>query len=110
MLVRYSSSNTLYINSMIYTEIAIGFSTIEEVDAALAHIPVKVLEMPKEVLFLTGKTFLSYRKNKGTQNAPLPDFFIGAHAVVAQLHLITRDTSKYRTYFPSLHLIHPGEH
>lgn len=63
--------------------------------------------MPREALFLAGKVFLKYRKNKGTKTSPLPDFFIGAHASVAQFDLITRDTSKYKTYFPQVKLIHP---
>jgi predicted nucleic acid-binding protein len=66
-----------------------------------------VLEIPREALFLTGKAFIQYRRNKGTKNAPLPDFFIGAHSAVTQLDLITRDLSKYKTYFPQVNLIHP---
>jgi len=68
---------------------------------------IKVLEMPREALFLTGKAFLKYRRNKGTKNSPLPDFFIGAHSAVSQFSLITRDLSKYRTYFPQVNLISP---
>jgi predicted nucleic acid-binding protein len=57
---------------------------------------------------LTGKIYLKYRKNKGTKHSPLPDFFIGAHALVSSFELITRDLGKYSTYFPKLKLIHPG--
>ncbi|MCB1719565.1 MAG: type II toxin-antitoxin system VapC family toxin, partial [Candidatus Competibacteraceae bacterium] len=60
-------------------------------------------------LFLTGKVFLKYRKNKGTKNSPLPDFFIGAHASVSNFSLITRDVSKFTTYFPKIRLIHPAQ-
>lgn len=60
-----------------------------------------------EALFLAGKVFLKYRRNKGTKNLPLPDFFIGAHATVSKFNLITRDSTKYKTYFPQLKLIHP---
>lgn len=56
---------------------------------------------------MTGKVFLKYRKNKGTKNAPLPDFFIGAHATVSKFELITRDVAKFNTYYPQLKLIHP---
>jgi predicted nucleic acid-binding protein len=107
ILERYSQTNTLYINTIVYTEISIGFDQIEEVEEALETLGIKVLEIPREALFLTGKAFLQYRRNKGTKNPPLPDFFIGAHSAVAQLDLITRDLSKYKTYFPQVNLIHP---
>ncbi|MDQ6962215.1 MAG: PIN domain-containing protein [Mariprofundaceae bacterium] len=108
-LEKYSQTNTLYINSIVYTEISIGFESIEEVERVIEALGIKVLEMPREALFLTGKVFLSYRKNKGTKTSPLPDFFIGAHASVSKLKLITRDVSKYRTYFPQVPLVHPYE-
>ncbi|HEB93549.1 MAG TPA: PIN domain-containing protein [Gammaproteobacteria bacterium] len=107
ILEQYSQTNTLYINSIVYTEVSIGFNKIEEVEMAISELDVKVLEIPREALFLTGKAFLKYRKNKGIKNAPLPDFFIGAHASISKFDLITRDTSKYKTYFPQVKLIHP---
>ena len=107
ILERYNQTNTLYINSIIYTEVSIGFIKIEEVEAAISALNIKVLEIPREGLFLSGKTYLNYRKNKGTRNSPLADFFIGAHASVSNFALITRDTSKYKTYFPQVKLIHP---
>jgi len=97
----------LYINSIIYTEVSIGFNRIEEVEAALELAGIKVLEMPREALFLAGKVFLNYRKHKGTKHSTLPDFYIGAHATVSTFDLITRDISKFKTYFPKLNLIHP---
>ena len=107
VLEKYSQTNTLYINSIVYTEISIGFKKIEEVEVAIKELDIKVLEMPREALFLTGKVFLQYRKNYGTKTSPLPDFFIGAHTAVSKFDLITRDTSKYKTYFPQVKLIHP---
>ncbi|MEZ5476864.1 MAG: PIN domain-containing protein [Thiolinea sp.] len=107
ILDKYSQTNTLYINSIVYTELSIGFEKIEELEAALAELEIKVLEIPREALFLTGKVFLQYRRNKGTKNSPLPDFFIGAHATVSQFYLITRDSAKYTTYYPQLKLIDP---
>lgn len=107
ILEKYSQTNTLYINSIVYTEISIGFNKIEEVETALAELNIKILEIPREALFLTGKAYLNYRKNKGTKNSPLADFFIGAHVAVENFALITRDISKYRTYFPKVRLIHP---
>ncbi len=103
----YSRTNTLYINSIVYTEISIGFNQIEEVEHAIEQVGITVLEIPREALFLAGKIFLNYRKNKGTKSSTLPDFFIGAHASVSSFDLITRDTAKYRTYFPNIKLVYP---
>ncbi len=107
ILEKYSQTNTLYINSIVYIEISIGFKRIEEVEKAISVLNIKVLETPREALFLTGKAYLKYRKNKGTKNSPLPDFFIGAHASVEKFSLITRDINKYKTYFPKVKLIYP---
>lgn len=109
ILEKYSQTNSLYINSIVYTEVSIGFNKVEEVEQAIAGLGLKVLEMPREALFLTGKAFLKCRKNKGTKVSPLPDFFIGAHASVSKFELITRDSGKYKTYFPQVRLIHPYE-
>jgi len=108
-LEKYSQTNTLYINSIVYTEISIGFNKVEEVESAIEELGIRVLEMPREALFLTGKAFLKYRKSKGNKVSPLPDFFIGAHASVSGFGLITRDLAKYKTYFPQIKLIHPPE-
>lgn len=109
ILNQYSQTNSLYINSIIYTELSIGFNRIEELEAAINQIGIKVLEIPREALFLAGKIFLEYRKNKGTKNSTLPDFFIGAHAIVNSLTLVTRDTARFKTYFPKLRLITPED-
>ncbi|NWH06101.1 type II toxin-antitoxin system VapC family toxin [Desulfobacter latus] len=107
VLSQCSQTNTLFINSIVYTEISIGFNRIEEVEEAVEQVGVKVLEIPREALFLAGKTFLEYRRNKGTKSSTLPDFFIGAHATVSSFDLVTRDIAKYRTYFPNIKLICP---
>ena len=109
VLEKYSQTNSLYINSIVYTEVSIGFNNVEEVEQAITELGIKVLEMSREALFLTGKVFLKYRKNKGTKISPLPDFFIGAHASISRFELITRDSGKYKTYFPQVRLIHPYE-
>ncbi|MCF6337729.1 MAG: type II toxin-antitoxin system VapC family toxin [Gammaproteobacteria bacterium] len=108
-LEKYSQTNSLYINSIVYTEVSIGFNKIEEIESAIEALGIKVLEPPREALFLTGKAYIKYRKNKGTKTSPLPDFFIGAHASVSQFGLVTRDLAKYKTYFPQVRLIHPYE-
>ncbi len=107
ILNKYSQTNTLYINSIIYTEISIDFNKIEEIDQAILKLPIKIIEIPREALFLAGKIFRKYKKNTGIKNSTLPDFFIGSHAIVSQFNLITRGSAKYKTYFPALKLIHP---
>lgn len=97
----------LVINAMIYAEISVHYSRVEDLDAAL---PMAMLErepIPFAAAFLAGKCFLAYKRRGGVRQSPLPDFFIGAHAAVAGYALITRDTSRYRTYFPALRLIAP---
>ena len=106
-LSEYSTHSPLFINPIIYTEISIGFNKIEELESALVKSGVQILEIPKEALFLAGKVFLKYRRQQGIKNSPLPDFFIGAHAAVLDLELITRDTRRYKTYFPKVRIIAP---
>jgi predicted nucleic acid-binding protein len=107
VLSEYSVNTSLYINPIIYTEISIGFKKIEELETALSQGGFQILEIPKEALFLAGKAFLKYRRSKGVKNFPLPDFFIGAQAAVLDLELITRDTKRYQTYFPTVKIISP---
>jgi len=108
ILNQYRQTNSLYINFIIYTELSIGFNRIEELESAINQIGIKVLEIPREALFLAGKIFLEYRKKKKTKISTLPDFFIGAHATVSRFGLITRDIARFKTYFPNLKLIAPG--
>lgn len=97
----------LYINPVIYTEISIGFQRIEALEKAVKGAGFKMLDLPREALFLAGKVFLTYRRNLGIKLSPLPDFFIGAQAAVLDLALITRDTGRYQTYFPTVRIITP---
>ena len=106
-LNRYGYDHKLLINPIIYTEVSIGFERIEEVEAAIISAGFEMLPLPKEALFLAGKAFLQYRRHKGTKSSPLPDFFIGAHAAVLGIDLITRDVGRYHTYFPTVTLITP---
>ena len=106
-LVKFSSITKLFINPVVYSEVSIGFKRIEELEYALNKTGLQMLEIPKEALFLAGKAFLTYRKNKGTKRSPLPDFYIGAQAAILKMDLITRDPSRYRTYFPTVQLITP---
>ena len=98
---------TLVINPIIYAEVSIGFERIEELEEALPSSYFRRDKLPWEAGFLAGKCFVTYRRRGGTRRAPLPDFYIGAHAAVMGMALLTRDVSRYRTYFPRLQLIAP---
>ena len=106
-LLLAADTSTVIINPIIYAEISIGFQRIEELDQALKPDMFERRPVPWEAAFLAGKCFLRYRKLGGTRRSPLPDFFIGAHAAVDGLTLLTRDAKRYRTYFPNLHLVAP---
>ncbi len=97
----------LVINPIIYAEVSIRYSRIEELDAALPKTMFDREAIPYEAAFLAGKSFLAYRRRGGAKRSPLPDFFIGAHAAVAGYRLMTRDAARYLTYFPKLPLIAP---
>ncbi len=97
----------LLINDVIYAESSVRFQSIDEFDAALAVAGITVASMPRKALFLAGKAFARYRAAGGTRTGVLPDFFIGAHAELEGLPLLTRDAQRYRHYFPSVNLIAP---
>lgn len=106
-LENLDQNHTLVINPIIYAECSVGYARIEEVEALFEHLGFAIKPIPKEALFLAGKAFLQYKKRKGEKGNVLPDFFIGAHAAVANYHLITRDRGRFSTYFPSVPLIMP---
>lgn len=98
---------TLVINPIVYAELSIAFQRIEELESMLAMGAFRIKELPREALFLAGKAFLRYRRQGGAKNGVLPDFFIGAHAAVLGIPLLTRDVRRYATYFPRVPLIAP---
>jgi predicted nucleic acid-binding protein len=95
----------LIINPILYAEVSIGYTTIEALEAALYRREA----LPWEAGFLAGKCFLAYRRRGGLRNSPLPDFYIGAHAAIGHLALLTRDAARYRTYFPTIEILAPAE-
>lgn len=107
ILDKYCLEYRLCINSIIYTEISMGFSLIEELETAINLCNFQIINIPREALFLAGKVFIQYRKNLGSKTSPLPDFFIGAHASILNIPIITRDTHRIRFYFPKLKIISP---
>ncbi len=106
-LAELANKTILVLNPLIYAEVSIGFERIEEIEAVLADDFFHREALPWEAAFLAGKAFLSYRRRSGTRRSPLPDFYIGAHAAVRKYRLLTRDLSRYTTYFPTLDVIAP---
>jgi len=100
-------TDELAINDVVYAELSVRYARIEQVEAALKGIRATLIPIPRMALFLAGKAFQQYRAAGGVRTGVLPDFFIGAHAVIADVPLITRDARRYRTYFPGIDLITP---
>jgi predicted nucleic acid-binding protein len=100
-------SERLALNAVVYAELSVHFATVEALEAVLAPFRFERLHLPWEAAFLAAKAFKRYRQGGGAKVAPLPDFFIGAHAAVAGLPLLTRDPRRYRRYFPKVRLICP---
>jgi predicted nucleic acid-binding protein len=103
-----SKIHELAINPVIYSELSLTFARVEDLDAVTEELELRFLEIPRHALFLAGKAFVRYRRQGGVKTNVLSDFFIGAHASVAGYTVLTRDTRRYRGYFPSLALIAPG--
>jgi hypothetical protein len=102
-----SKLHLLMINWVIYAELSVAFSNIEALDRVLDGMQLKIVEIPKPALFLAGKAFLRYRRRGGVKNNVLGDFFIGAHAAVSGLPVLTRDPRRYKSYFPGVRLVTP---
>jgi predicted nucleic acid-binding protein len=104
---RVAEQTTLIINPIIYAEVSIRYTTIEALDAALPSVLYQREALPWNAGFLAGKCFVLYRRRGGFRNSPLPDFYIGAHAAVGHLAVLTRDATRYATYFPKLEILSP---
>ena len=106
-LERAALNGPLVINDVIYAEVSARYAAIEAVDSMLDELNIDVAPTPRAALFLAGKAYLQYRASGGLRTGVLSDFFIGAHAVVEQLPLLTRDARRYQSYFPTIKLIAP---
>jgi predicted nucleic acid-binding protein len=102
-----SRIHALGINAIVYAELAMAFDAIEGLDQVIERMRLQMVEIPRPALFLAGKAFLRYRRQHGSKTSVLSDFYIGAHAAVEGVALLTRDVHRYRTYFPSVELIGP---
>lgn len=108
-LAKAAESGPLWINPIVYAEVSVRFGSIEALEVALPSDDFRRTPIPWESAFLAGKAFLAHRRAGGPRTSTLPDFFIGAHAAVAGLGLLTRDARRYPTYFPSLPLTAPSD-
>lgn len=106
-LVRAAEDGPLYINPIVYAEVSVRFTRVEDLDDALPATDYRRVGLPWAAAFLAAKAFVAYRRRGGERASTLPDFFIGAHAAVAGLELLTRDATRYRTYFPTVRLRAP---
>ena len=106
-LTEARDNGALVINPIVYAEVSAGFDRIEDLDGSLPTEDFQREALPYEAAFLAGKAFLAYRRRGGQKRSPLPDFYIGAHAAVRRYRLLTRDTARYRTYFPTIGLTAP---
>lgn len=107
ILSHYADHTQLFINPIIYSEVSLAFEKIEDLEAALPNDIFSRVAIPWEAAFLAAKVFQKYRKRGGKKLLPLPDFFIGSHATIAKLDVLTRDVKPYKGYFPNLKLISP---
>ena len=106
-LLLASREEELAVNPLIFSEVCMGYQTIESAKAELDLLSLTYLELPYESAWLAGQAFLKYKQRGGSKRSPLPDFYIGAHALVKGLTLLTRDIGRYQSYFPGLNVISP---
>jgi predicted nucleic acid-binding protein len=106
-LTRAGDEGPVFLNQIVYAEISVGFATVEECEWAVEAQGIERIPLPWPSAFVAGRAFTDYRRRGGARRSPLPDFFIGAHAAVEGLRLLTRDPARYRTYFPTIELITP---
>ena len=107
-LAHAAETGPVYINPIVYSEVSVRFTTVEALEDALPPQDYRRQPLPWAAAFLAGTVFVDYRRNQGTKSSTLPDFFIGAHAAVAEFTLLTRDVGHYQTYFPTVMLIAPN--
>lgn len=100
-------NQTVAINDVIYAELSVRFDSIERLESFLSGVGITMRTIPRAAVFLAGKVFKRYRLAGGLRYGVLPDFFIGAHAAVSELILLTRDAQRYRSYFPTVELVTP---
>ena len=107
MIASVSEAGVVVINPIVYAEVSVGFQSVDDLDDALPPEYFSRAPLPWDAAFLAAKVFEQYRRRGGVRRSPLPDFYIGAHAAVTGMTLLTRDARRYRAYFPNLRIIAP---
>jgi predicted nucleic acid-binding protein len=102
-----SQVHELALNPIIYAELSLNYRSYEALEEKVDDLELTFLDLPRPALFLAGKAFVKYRRRGGARTNVLPDFFVGAHAAVLGCGILTRDPSRYRSYFPTVELIAP---
>jgi predicted nucleic acid-binding protein len=102
-----ADTGLIFVNPIIFAEVSVGFVRAEDARCCVDGLDFQYADLPWDAAFLAGKAFASYRRQGGVRRSPLPDFYIGAHAAVTNMTLLTRDAARYRTYFPKLQLLAP---
>ena len=106
-LIEAIESDALAVNPIIYAEVAAAYKTVKAFERALIAWPLEQLALPYAAAWPASQAFLRYRREGGKRQTPMPDFYIGAHALVEGHIILTRDVARYRTYFPKVPLITP---
>jgi predicted nucleic acid-binding protein len=106
-IAQAADEGPLVINPIVYAEVSVDFTSIEELDEVLDDADLRRESLPFHAGFLAGKAYLTYRRRGGARRSPLADFYIGAHAAVAGHRLLTRHAARYSTYFPTVPLLAP---
>ena len=102
-----AQAGVLFINPIVFAEVSTGFNRREDVTEALDALDIEYADLPWDAAFIAGKAFTWYRRDGGIRRSPLPDFYIGAHALVSGMTLLTPDGTRYRSYFPKLKILSP---
>lgn len=109
MLGELSKKHRLVINPIIFTEIAFNFDSQELLEDTLSQLNIAIYDIPLDAAFKVSRTFKEYRRRKGTKTSPMPDFYIGAHAETLGASVITRDSNRFKSYYPDVHLYTPND-
>lgn len=107
VLADAAMTGEVLINPIIYAEVSIAFQRAAVLNKVLGDLEISQVDLPYPAAFLAGKAFLEYRQRGGLKRSPLPDFYIGGHALHDRLKLLTRDPKRYQTYFPKVELVSP---
>jgi predicted nucleic acid-binding protein len=102
------SRGPVFINPIVYAELGAAYATLEELEHGLDDPDIQRLDLPWEAAFLAGRAFVDYRRRGGSRRSPMPDFYIGAHAAVDGLDILTRDPRRYAAYFPTVRVVSPS--